>query len=270
MTATLAPGRHGGGLEHRPDAGRHATADERGHARVDAIGEWHGRRDRHDRRLGHRPDPAIGQDRLAIGGRQDRGAIRHPVPERRRGRARPRHPGAARPARPARHEPRQRDGLADTQRRHARTDRLDDAGALVAHRHRTRSRPVAVAHVQVRVADARRGHPDADLAGARLGQRQRLDLDRLPWVAEDGGPDRAHRSATRRRSVDDGRFVRHVGRPPHRGVDDRLELGIRGRRDPGDARVDRLARHGDRDRPRHEPQVGDRRVQRARLASVRA
>ena len=46
-------------------------------------------------------------------------------------------PGTARPARTARHEPRQRHRLADAQRRHARTDRLDDAGALVAHRDRT-------------------------------------------------------------------------------------------------------------------------------------
>ena len=38
-----------------------------------------------------------------------------------------------------------------------------------------RSRPVPVADVQVGVADARREDPDPDLAGARLGERQRLD-----------------------------------------------------------------------------------------------
>ena len=50
--------------------------------------------------------------------------------------------------------------------------RLDDAGALVAHRDRHRTRPVAVADVEVGVADARREDAHPDLAGAWLGHAQ--------------------------------------------------------------------------------------------------
>ena len=57
----------------------------------------------------------------------------------------------------------------------ARPQRLDDAGALVAHHDRARPVPVAVPDVQVRVADARRQHPDPNLARARLGELQLLD-----------------------------------------------------------------------------------------------
>ena len=59
MTATLAPGSDRGGLEDRPDAGRHAAADERGHRRVDAVGEGDRGRRRYDGRLGHRRDRAV-------------------------------------------------------------------------------------------------------------------------------------------------------------------------------------------------------------------
>ena len=62
-------------------------------------------------------------------------------------------------------------------------------------------RPLAVADVQVRVTDARREEPDADLAGPRVGERQGLDRDRLAEGAEHGRADRGHVSPARRRSA---------------------------------------------------------------------
>ena len=56
--------------------------------------------------------------------------------------------------------------------------RLDDAGALVPQHDRPRPLPVAVAHVEVGVADARRGHPHEDLAGPRIVEVQGLDRRR--------------------------------------------------------------------------------------------
>ena len=52
----------------------------------------------------------------------------------------------------------ERDRLPDPQV-HAGPDRVDDARALVAHHHRGRPFPLAVADVEVRVADARRAAP---------------------------------------------------------------------------------------------------------------
>ena len=63
------PRRDGRGLEHGPDAGRHATADECRHAGIHAVGQWHGGRDGHDRGFGHRPDR-----------RSRRGPARRPAP----------------------------------------------------------------------------------------------------------------------------------------------------------------------------------------------
>ena len=156
----------------------------------------------HDRRLGHRADPAVRQHRLA--GRRSVSAVA-PSGSRCRNdgdvRAGPRPAGPARPAGAARDEPRQRDRLADAQRPHARPDRLHHAGALVAHHHRRRSRPLAVADVQVGVADARGQDPHPDLAGARFGELEVLDGGRPARAS--GGP-RAriggHVSLARRRS----------------------------------------------------------------------
>ena len=81
-------------------------------------------------------------------------------------------------------------------------ERLDDSRPLVAHHDRSRPLPLAVADVEVRVADARRGHPDAHLAGPRLVERQLLDA----WLAravEDGGTNR-----------EGGHRREHTGRRP--------------------------------------------------------
>ena len=82
-------GRHRGGLEDGPDPGRHATADERRDRRIDAVGEGDGGGLGDDGRAGHRADPAIRQHRLSLAVGQDRGAVGHPVAERRGVRDRP-------------------------------------------------------------------------------------------------------------------------------------------------------------------------------------
>ena len=155
---------------------------------------------------GHRADPAVRQHRLA-GERRERGrAVREPVPERGRHRTRPGPAGQAPSTGAARHQPRQRDGLTDPQRPHARPDRVHDPGALVAHHDRRRSRPLAVPDVQVGVADAGGQDPHPDLAGPRLGRLERLDGDRAGRAS--GGRRRGSRSRLARPSsfaVADGR-----------------------------------------------------------------
>ena len=139
-------------------------------------------------------------------------------------------------------------------------DRLDDAGPLVAHHDRRGPRPLPVADMEVGVADARGEHPDADLTGSRLGDDQVLDRRRFADRAQDGAArvpsgrrGRGHASARRRRSVGRAGFVGHVGGPPHRVVDQCLDVGLRpDERQPGD---DGLPGHGDRDRPGDRPQV---------------
>jgi hypothetical protein len=72
----------------------------------------------------------------------------------------------------ARHE-RGDDVVADLQVGNARTQLLDDAGALVAEHHRQRPRPVAVDHREIRMAEADRAHLQQHFAGAG---RVELDL----------------------------------------------------------------------------------------------
>ena len=201
MTATLAPAGTWAVFRTAPDPGRDAAADQRRDRRIDAVREGDGGRFRDDRRLGHRADPAIGQDGAATLVGQDRGTVGHRVAERRGVRAGPwmaRHAG---PTHPARDQPRQRDRLPDGQRADAGPECLDDAGALVAHRDRGRTRPVAIPDVEVGVADARREDTDPDLPGTRLGQRQVLDGGRLAEGPQHRRPSGRHVSPNRRRSV---------------------------------------------------------------------
>ena len=74
----------------------------------------------------------------------------------------------------------------------ARPDGLDHARALVPQDDRPRPLPVAVADVQVGVADARCGHPHEDLARARVVEPQRLDGAPLARALDDGRLDLAH------------------------------------------------------------------------------
>ncbi len=197
ITATDDPAGTVGGLEHRADTGRHAAADERGHGRVDAVGERDGRRGRHDRRLGHRGDRAVRPDAT------ERGlAVEQRVPVRRGVGTRPHRAPPARPAAPARDQPGQRDELADTGRGHTRPDGLDNASALVAQDDRGRAIPLAVADVQVGMAHAGGQHPHPDLAGTWLDELELADLDRTPDRLEHRGAyGGRHVSADRRRST---------------------------------------------------------------------
>ena len=71
----------------------------------------------------------------------------------------------------------------------ARPDLLDDAGRLVAERHRQRARPVAVDHRQVGMAQARGLDPHQHLAGTRQIELELLDHQRLRGCVR---PRRAH------------------------------------------------------------------------------
>ena len=121
-------------------------------------------------------------------------AARHPVGVRRAGRAAPDPAGAAGPAAAARDQPGQRDEDAGPElgirRRDALAERLDDRRALVAEDDRALPLPVAVADVEVRVADAGRRHPDADLARTGRVELERLDPDGHAGAVDDRGADR--------------------------------------------------------------------------------
>ena len=70
----------------------------------------------------------------------------------------------------------------------AGTDRLDDAGALVAeHARRVTAGVGAGRRVEVGVADAARREPDERLAPLRLLQLDVLDDERSPELLEDCG-----------------------------------------------------------------------------------
>ena len=78
----------------------------------------------------------------------------------------------------ARDDHRQHDVIAGRQMLDARADGVDDTGTLVAEHERPAAvAEFAVGEVQVGVADAGGGDPDADLAGAGSGQRHGLGRD---------------------------------------------------------------------------------------------
>ena len=173
---------HLGRLEDGAHARRDAAADERGDGRVDAIGEGDGGRDGHHRRLGHRADAAIREDRLAAVRGEDRRAVRHPVAERRGVGARPRPARPARSAPTAWHQPGQRDRLA----RHAATAR---PARPPRRRRRPRgpSRSVSVAATHRRERGGRSGRrrtqgsgPGPRLHAARRARPSRRRSDSRP------------------------------------------------------------------------------------------
>ena len=259
MTATVEPAGDRRRLEHGAHARRDAAADERGDRRIDAVGERDRGRLGHDGRLGHRRDAAIGQDRLA--GRagpppaeQCRRPVGQAVPERRGVGAGPRPAGPARPADPARHQPRQRDRLADPQRRTPGPTASTTPAPSWPMAIGVGRGPLAVADVQVGVADAGRQDPHPDLAGPRLGQLERLDR-RRPRRSPRGRP-RARacsRLALAAPLDEPDRRVRHVRRPPGRRVDDRRRAVGRDVR-TRHAGLDGLAGDRDRDRARDRAQ----------------
>ena len=130
-----------------------------------------------------------------------------------------------------------------------------------------RSRPLAVADVEVGVADAGRQHPDPDLAGTRLGQRRASRSPSASPVASAARPP--------------GRACSRLARPPplvragagsygtYAGhhiaastVASRSRVGRRCPASPADSIASRATAIAIG--ARHRPQVDDRRVERAR------
>ena len=228
-------------------------------------GSGDGGRLRDDRRLGHRADPAVGQDRLPP-------SRRRPGPSRRRacggGTTGSRGTPTAGPPRHARQTPHGTSHDSATGWP-TRSDRTPGPTASTTPAPSwpiaigRRARPVAVADVQVGVADARREDPDADLAGPRLGQLERLDRGGLAGRPQHRGPDvRGHVSLIAPALARAGRQVRDVGRPPHRAVDG-APIGVVGGRCPAGPPT-RSPRRRPRARSRATPRAGRRPAGRAR------
>ena len=91
-------------------------------------------------------------------------------------------------ARPAPRE-RQNNVIADREIRHARSDRRDDARALVPEHRRQRRVVIAVAPVEVSLAHPARDDLDQKLVRARFGQLQRLDAEVAEPLSRDGRKD---------------------------------------------------------------------------------
>ena len=85
-------------------------------------------------------------------------------------------------------KPREHDVVAGLDVRDARPDLLDHARALVPEDRRQERRVDVLDDVEVRVADAARGHADRDLALFRRVELDLLDDERLVELVEDGSP----------------------------------------------------------------------------------
>ena len=176
ITATVEPAGTSAVLITAPDARRDAAADERRDLGRHAVGHRDHRGRRHDLGRRHRPDREVGEDRRAVGARRGascrrpaRGAATASRSTATGGRA-----GTRGSAGTGAYQD-SATGRPDDGRVEPGADGLDDARALVAQHDRPRALPVAVADVQVGVADARRGHPHEDLARPRVVEAQRLD-----------------------------------------------------------------------------------------------
>jgi hypothetical protein len=77
--------------------------------------------------------------------------------------------------------------VADLQPRHARADRLDHAGRLVAVDGWQIAAPGAIEEENIAVADRAGGRPDQHFARARLGELDGLDLQGRAISAAHGG-----------------------------------------------------------------------------------
>ncbi len=160
------------GVDDRADAGEHRAAEQRGfverHGRVDL----HERVPRDGRVLGeHRAAEVMVQRAAAARA----GAARRTAACRRRWPPRPARTapaGLRRTVRSGRSSARRPPRRGRRRRRSVTpgAELLDDAGRLVAERHRHRPRPVAVDHRQVGVAQPGRGDLDQHLA--RTGRRR--------------------------------------------------------------------------------------------------
>ena len=228
------PGRHLGGLEDRPDAGRDAAADERRDGRIHAVGQRDGgrRRARPSPRPSSRSRSRTGPARRRRG-TEDGRAVGQPVAERRGVGAGPRPAGPARPAGAARHEPGQRDRLPD------RTARERPARPP-----RRRRRPRGPSRSASGAASRRRGRAGRSgrrpRPGSGPGPRRPAARRRSAPRPSTGSPGVRRTAARvvvtsrspRRRSAWRAGDVRDVRRPPHRAVDQGVDVGRRRRSRP--------------------------------------
>ena len=195
-------GRHRGGLEHGPDPGRHAAADERRDRRIDAVGEGDGGRLGDDGRAGHRADPAVRQDRPRRRGRSG--------PWRRRASGGGTTGSPGRPTAGRRRTPgRRRTGRATTARPAGPTD-SDRTPGPTASTTPAPSWPIAIGvgrgQSPSRTWRSEWQTPDARIltrtSPARGSARlELLDRRRLAGGPQHRGPGRGHVSAARRRSA---------------------------------------------------------------------
>ena len=152
ITATISPGPHLGGVQHRADAGRDAAADERG------LVERHVGPDLHEHVLVH--EQLLGEARQ-VGELEER-LIAAPQPRRAGGIGG--EPDLVAQVRPTRQAVAARAAEAADARDHViaglhvrdlRAHRLDDAGRLVTEHGRHRVRVLALHEVEIGVAQAR-------------------------------------------------------------------------------------------------------------------
>ena len=172
-----------GRVDDRAHAGQHAAGDQRG-----AV-ERHVLRDRDRLRL-RRPRHARRRRRCAGRGRSACRRRRAAGVSRSSGNTSSQNTGA--PSAQAGQKPQLRISVATTwsptfRRVDAGADRLDHARRLVAVDRRQLAAPGAVDIEDVAVADRAGGDPDQDLAGAGLGEFDRLDGQRRAEGAADGG-----------------------------------------------------------------------------------
>ena len=232
-------------------------------------GSGDGRGLRHDRRLGHRPDRAVRQDGLAV--RSARTVAPSGIRWRNDGESGHAHGRPARHAAadPARHEPRQRDGLTDTQR-----------ASRPARPPRRRRRPRGPSRSASGAASRRRGRAGPSGRRPTRGIRTRTSPARGSASVELLDRDRLRRALGGRRH---GSSVIVSAAPASLGRDGPARTG---RRPATTSRRRRAAstsgvRRRSRRRPRRRasrataiaiaagdgPQIVDRRVERAGLAS---
>jgi hypothetical protein len=152
-----------GGVEDRPDAGRHTAADQTGLVERDVGANFHAGTLGHDRLLGKGADPM--RDALAPHGEGCATVCAAAGEQGGEGRLAVHRPAAAAfGATTARRHEAEDDVIARHKRCHARPDFLDHPRTLVPDDARWRQRYIAALDAEIGMAHTTRDHPDPDLA----------------------------------------------------------------------------------------------------------